>query len=136
MPTFLVTGGAGFVGSHVVDLLAGGGHAVRVLDDLDPAAHAGPPPYLRTDVEYHWGTVTDPDAVRDAVGGVDGVCHQAAKVGLGQDLGDLSDYVRRNGLGTAVLLQALHDLRFTGRLVLASSMVVYGEGHYACARHA
>lgn len=131
----LVTGGAGFVGSHVVDRLAGAGHEVRVVDLLHPDAHAGPPEYLRSDVEYLWGDVGDPDVAAKAVRGVDAVSHQASMVGLGVDFGDAPEYVRHNDLATAVLLRALHDSRFAGRFVLASSMVVYGEGRYRCAVH-
>jgi dTDP-L-rhamnose 4-epimerase len=131
----LVTGGAGFIGSHLVDLLAGRGHRVRVLDRLHPNAHDGPPDYLRDDVEYLWADLDGP-ALDDALDGVKAVCHQAAMVGLGRDFGDVVDYVRDNDLGTARLLAALH--RRPGRvdrLLLASSMVVYGEGGYRCQTH-
>jgi dTDP-L-rhamnose 4-epimerase len=113
----LVTGGAGFVGSHVVDALFDAGHDARVLD-------------LRLVDD-----VRDPAAVERALDGVDHVCHQAGMVGLGTDFLDVADYVSHNDLGTAVLLRALARRRFRGRLVLASSMVVYGEGHYRCATH-
>jgi dTDP-L-rhamnose 4-epimerase len=131
----LVTGGAGFIGSHLVDLLAERGHRVRVLDRLHPKAHGGPPDYLRDDVDYLWADLDGP-ALDIAVDGVQAVCHQAAMVGLGRDLGDVVDYVRDNALGTARLLAALH--RRSGRvdrLLLASSMVVYGEGNYTCPAH-
>jgi dTDP-L-rhamnose 4-epimerase len=131
----LVTGGAGFIGSHLVDLLAERGHRVRVLDRLHPKAHGGPPDYLRDDVDYLWADLDGP-ALDAAVDGVQAVCHQAAMVGLGKDLGDVVDYVHDNDLGTARLLAALH--RRPGRvdrLVLASSMVVYGEGGYRCPEH-
>jgi len=131
----LVTGGAGFVGSHVVDELVTLGHEVLVLDDLDPAAHDGLPAGLHDAAEYVWGDVRDPDTCRDAVRGVDVVCHQAAKVGLGVEFADVGEYVSRNDAGTGALLRALHDRRFAGRVVLASSMVVYGEGRYRCAEH-
>jgi dTDP-L-rhamnose 4-epimerase len=131
----LVTGGAGFIGSHLVDLLAEGGHRVRVLDRLHPKAHGGRPDYLRDDVEYLWADLDGP-ALDDAVDGVQAVCHQAAMVGLGKDFGDVVDYVRDNALGTARLLAALHHRRGrVDRLVLASSMVVYGEGGYRCQQH-
>jgi dTDP-L-rhamnose 4-epimerase len=126
----LVTGGAGFIGSHIVDALLGAGHEVRVLDSL--AAHDGLPGYLPAEVDLRAEDVTDADAVRRAIAGVDAVCHQAAMVGLGVDIGDIADYVHSNDLGTAVLLRELAAARFDGRLVLASSMVVYGEGSYVC----
>ncbi len=131
----LVTGGAGFIGSHVVDALVADGQDVRVLDCVLPAAHRQRPDYLNPDAEVLDGDVTDPSAVARALRGVDAVCHQAAMVGLGQNMLDVADYVRHNDLGTAVLLRELASAGFTGRLVLASSMVVYGEGGYRCARH-
>ncbi|MEV7073266.1 NAD-dependent epimerase/dehydratase family protein [Streptomyces sp. NPDC093990] len=114
----LVTGGAGFIGSHIVDALVAHGHE--------------PLPYdLRTDPA---SDVRDPDAVRRALTGVDAVCHQAAVVGLGVDFTDAPRYVSHNDVGTAVLLAAMADLGVR-RLVLAGSMVVYGEGRYTCPRH-
>ena len=131
----LVTGGAGFIGSHVVDALLEAGHDVRVLDVLLPAAHREPPDYLDPRAEWIEGDVRDPAAVARAVDGVTAVSHQAAMVGLGTDIGDIADYVAHNDLGTAVLLRALARIGFSGRLALASSMVVYGEGRYACRHH-
>jgi dTDP-L-rhamnose 4-epimerase len=131
----LVTGGAGFIGSHIVDALIDERHEVRVLDALRPLAHAKPPDYLRPDTDLIKADVTDPRAVRRAIAGVDAVCHQAAMVGLGLDIGDITAYVRSNDLGTATLLEQLAKQRFTGRLVLASSMVIYGEGGYSCRAH-
>ncbi len=129
----LVTGGAGFVGSHVVDLLVATGHEVVVLDSL--AAHDRPPPWLHADVDLVRGDVRDPAAWRRAVRGVDAICHQAARVGLGVDFGDVGAYVADNDVGTAAGLGVLHEVGFAGRIVLASSMVVYGEGRYRCLRH-
>jgi dTDP-L-rhamnose 4-epimerase len=131
----LVTGGAGFIGSHVVDALVDAGHDVVVLDLLLALAHRSEPDYLNPAAEYRRGDVRDPAAVRAALDGVDAVSHQAGMVGLGVDLGDAPDYVSHNDLGTAVLLAQLSARRFDGPLVLASSMVVYGEGRYDCDEH-
>ena len=130
----LLTGGAGFIGSHIVDALVDVGQSVRVLDSLLPAAHRRRPDYLNAEAEVVIGDVADRRTVARALRGVDAVCHQAAMVGLGQNMLDVADYVRHNDLGTAVLLRELAAARFNGRLVLASSMVVYGEGGYRCAR--
>ncbi|MGW2717322.1 NAD-dependent epimerase/dehydratase family protein [Streptomyces sp. NPDC001492] len=114
----LVTGGAGFIGSQVVRALEAHGHEPVVYDvRADPASD-----------------VRNPTAVRHALTGVDAVCHQAAMVGLGTGFADAADYVSHNDLGTAVLLSAMAEAGVR-RLVLAGSMVVYGEGRYACARH-
>ena len=131
----LVTGGAGFIGSHVVDELISIGHEAVVVDDLDPAAHDGVPDGLHAAASYVWGDVRDSELLARVLPGVDAVCHQASKVGLGVDFADVGEYVSRNDLGTATLLRALHDVGFAGRLVLASSMVVYGEGRYRCDAH-
>ena len=131
----LVTGGAGFIGSHIVDELVSAGHEVRVLDCLLAAAHVQRPDYLDAGAELVEGDIRDPTVVDAALLGVDAVCHQAAMVGLGQDFLDVGDYVSHNDLGTAVLLERLAARGFAGRLVLASSMVVYGEGAYRCHRH-
>jgi len=129
----LVTGGAGFIGSHVVDELLAGGADVRIVDSL--AAHAGVPDYLDPAAELMVADLSEPGVAEAAVAGVDAVCHQAAKVGLGVDFGDVGGYVTDNDLGTARLLEALWRRSFTGRLVLAASMVVYGEGRYRCSLH-
>jgi dTDP-L-rhamnose 4-epimerase len=131
----LVTGGAGFIGSHVVDALLADGHEVRVLDVLHPLAHSSAPDYLRDEAEFVQGDVRDRSTVERALDGVAAVCHQAAMVGLGVDMSDLTAFVSHNDLGTATLLEALAARRFGGRVVLASSMVVYGEGRYACPEH-
>jgi dTDP-L-rhamnose 4-epimerase len=131
----LVTGGAGFIGSHIVDALLAGGHEVRVLDNFLDAAHRERPDYLDPRADYLEGDVRDPEVAARAVDGVEAVSHQAAMVGLGVDLGDIADYVSHNDLGTAVLLGALAARAFAGPLVLASSMVVYGEGRYRCEEH-
>ncbi|KOU13788.1 NAD-dependent dehydratase [Streptomyces sp. WM6372] len=113
----LVTGGAGFIGSHIVSELAGRGHDPVVFDLAEDGRD-----------------VRDPGQVREALAGIDAVCHQAAKVGLGKDFGDAPAYVSANGLGTAVLLAEMAGAGVR-RLLLAGSMVVYGEGRYACAAH-
>ncbi|GGS69943.1 NAD-dependent epimerase/dehydratase family protein [Streptomyces cinerochromogenes] len=113
----LVTGGAGFIGSHVVEALRARGHEAVVFD-------------VREDTG---ADVRDPVAVARALAGVDAVCHQAAMVGLGTGFGDAAEYVSRNDLGTAVLLSAMAEAGVR-RLVLAGSMVVYGEGRYVCPR--
>jgi dTDP-L-rhamnose 4-epimerase len=131
----LVTGGAGFIGSHVVDALLDAGQGVRVVDVLLPAAHRERPDYLDPRAEWIEGDLLDPETAARAVEGVGAVSHQASMVGLGADIGDVADYVSHNDLGTAQLLRALAARGFAGRLVLASSMVVYGEGRYACPEH-
>jgi dTDP-L-rhamnose 4-epimerase len=131
----LVTGGAGFIGSHIVDLLCADGVDVVVLDNLLAQAHHQKPSYLHRGATYVWGDLRDPQVAMDAVGDVDAVCHQSSMVGLGVDLDDIVDYVEHNDRATAVLLQALGRRGFEGRVVLASSMVVYGEGRYRCAVH-
>jgi dTDP-L-rhamnose 4-epimerase len=130
----LVTGGAGFIGSHIVEQLIAEGQEVRILDALLPSAHREQPE-IPPEAEFVEGDVRDPAVVATAVDGVDAVCHQAAMVGLGADILDLPDYVTHNDLGTAVLLAELARRHFDGRVVLASSMVVYGEGRYRCATH-
>ena len=131
----LVTGGAGFIGSAVVDLLVAEGCEVVVLDALLPAAHRCRPGYLNAGAEYVWADLCDPGQVASCARGVDAVSHQAAMVGLGVDFGDAPAYVHHNDLATAVLLRALAASGFDGRLVLAGSMVVYGEGGYRCPVH-
>jgi dTDP-L-rhamnose 4-epimerase len=130
----LVTGGAGFIGGHITAALLDDGHAVRVLDALLPAAWGSSTPELDPRAEFVHSDVRDASAVRSALAGVDAVCHQAAMVGLGVDLADLPSYAGINDLGTAVVLAEMAAAG-VGRLVLASSMVVYGEGRWLCARH-
>ncbi len=129
----LLTGGAGFIGSHIADALIAEGHEVRVLDSL--LAHDGVPSYMSPEVDFVAGDVRDLPTVERSLAGITHVCHQAGMVGLGSNFLDIADYVSHNDTGTAILLKALAARRFTGRLVLASSMVVYGEGRYACAEH-
>jgi dTDP-L-rhamnose 4-epimerase len=130
----LITGGAGFVGSHLADGLLHEGHGVRILDDLTPQVHqAGLPDYLSTDVELIRGDVRDPRRLKEALSGVDVVFHFAATVGVGQSMYEISRYMSVNTQGTAELLQAILDSRPPlDKLVVASSMSIYGEGRYAC----
>jgi dTDP-L-rhamnose 4-epimerase len=130
----LVTGAAGFIGSHIVDRLVDDGWDVTGVDVLHPAAHAGRPPYLNPGMDFVELDVADGDRL-SSLGCFDAVCHQAAMVGLGESFDDAPDYVRANDLGTAILLRALARARFSGPFVLASSMAVYGEGAYRCSDH-
>jgi len=125
----LITGGAGFIGSHLADRLLARGDRVRALDNLSEQVHGrvGRPDYLDPEVELVVGDVRDPQAVRRALAGVDAVYHFAAAVGVGQSMYAIADYTAVNNLGTAVLLEALAE-RPVERLVVASSMSIYGEG--------
>lgn len=128
----LITGGAGFIGSHVADELLARGYAVRVLDSLSSQVH-GPrrdrPDYLDPDVELVIADLRDEGAVRNSLKGVDAVFHFAAMVGVGQSMYEVASYTSVNNLGTATLLQALID-HPVERLIVASSMSLYGEGMY------
>lgn len=128
----LITGGAGFVGSHLADELLEHGYTVRALDCLLPQVHgeAGQrPAYLCDDIELIDGDIRDPHAVSRALAGVDAVFHLAATVGVGQSMYQIEHYTSVNGIGTAVLLEALLK-QPVERLVVASSMSIYGEGLY------
>src|SRR5919201_2454119 len=130
--TVLITGGAGFIGSHLVDQLLDVGDEVRVLDNLVDQVHEGGkrPGDLAAEANLLVGDVRDPDTIRRALGGVDAVVHLAARVGVGQSMYEIADYVAANTAATAALLQALLD-NPVERLVVASSMSIYGEGAYA-----
>jgi dTDP-L-rhamnose 4-epimerase len=127
----LITGGAGFIGSHLADELLAHGYRVRALDNLVDQVHGGAarPAYLDPDVELIEGDVRDPDTVRRSLRGIDTVVHLAARVGVGQSMYELTEYAAVNTAGTAVLLEAIldHPVR---KLIVASSMSVYGEGSY------
>ncbi len=130
----LITGGAGFIGSHLVDGLLAEGHEVRVLDNLNPQVHGPsgkPPDYLSGDAELMIGDVRDPEAVARALEEVEAVFHQAAAVGVGQSMYEIARYVAVNSLGAAVLLEEVVKRRADIRkIVVASSMSIYGEGAY------
>lgn len=127
----LITGGAGFIGSHLADHLLEHGYTVRVLDSLVAQVHPDRtrPDYLNPRVELVHGDVRDPAVLRLAVAGADAVVHFAARVGVGQSMYEIAEYTEANNVGTAVLLEALIDRR-VHRLVVASSMSLYGEGLY------
>lgn len=133
MATALVTGGAGFIGSHLVDALLQRGHRVRVLDSLVEQVHGATAPQLPGDVEFIKGDVRDGGLVRRALDGIEVVFHQAAEVGVGQSMYEVQRYVSGNSLATSALLEALAERRGQVRkLVVASSMSIYGEGAYVC----
>jgi dTDP-L-rhamnose 4-epimerase len=127
----LITGGAGFIGCHLADALLQQGHRVRVLDCMLEQVHGAAlvPAGLSPDAEFIRGDVRDPDAIGDALQGIDAVVHLAAEVGVGQSMYAVDRYVSVNDLGTAVLFQQLID-QPVRRVVVASSMSIYGEGLY------
>lgn len=132
MKHILITGGAGFIGSHLADELLERGYRVRVLDNLSSQVHGPdrqPPEYLSSEVELMVGDVRDASAVKRALKGIDSVCHMVAMVGVGQSMYQIADYTSINNIGTAVVLEALIE-RPVERLLVASSMSIYGEGLY------
>ena len=132
----LVTGGAGFIGSHLVRRLVELGEDVVVLDSMEAQVHGGKPPRLPDGVHFLQGDVGDADLVDVALEDVDRVVHLAAAVGVGQSMYEIADYVRKNTYATAVLLERLvARSERPSRLVVASSMSIYGEGEYVCAQH-
>lgn len=133
--SYLITGGCGFIGSHLADSLVGDGHTVRVLDNLTPQVHPNQerPSYLNAQVECVVGDVLEPEALSKSLAGIDVVVHFAAAVGVGQSMYEPERYVRTNSLGTAALWQQLIDSSNRPRkVIVASSMSVYGEGEYTC----
>ncbi|HEY4689892.1 MAG TPA: NAD-dependent epimerase/dehydratase family protein [Anaerolineae bacterium] len=139
MSNVLVTGGAGFIGSHLVDALIAHGHRVRVLDNLVEQVH-GPnavrSAHVHPDAEFIRGDVRDANAIRSALRGVEIVFHEAAEVGVGQSMYEVTRYVGGNTYATSVLLEVLANEKHTvKRLLVASSMSIYGEGAYRCPEH-
>lgn len=132
--TILITGGAGFVGSHSAEALLRRGHEVKIFDSLCPQVHSsGLPSYLGKDVEFIKGDVRHRERLSQAVRGADVIYHLAAAVGVGQSMYQISDYVAANIMGTANLLQAILDTRSQPeKIIVASSMSIYGEGKYLC----
>jgi dTDP-L-rhamnose 4-epimerase len=134
--TILVTGGAGFIGSHVVDALIAHGHHVIVVDALVSqvhGTHTQQPRFLSSEATFIRADLCDREQWVDVLSGVDAVVHLAAEVGVGQSMYEIVRYVRGNSLATAVLLEALLEHRdHIGKIVVASSMSIYGEGAYLC----
>lgn len=130
----LITGGAGFVGSHVADALLQQGHELRIFDNLNPQVHHdGWPAYLAQDAELVKGDMRNLEQVKQAVSGMDVIFHLAAAVGVGQSMYEIAHYMGSNTQGTANLLQALLESNIKiEKLILASSMSIYGEGKYIC----
>ena len=136
MKNVLVTGGAGFIGSHIVDELVSQGHRVRVLDLLAPQVHGRDiqiPKYLPDNVEFMKGDVGDMEAWRWALEDMDLIFHEAAEVGVGQSMYEIVRYMKANTLGTAIMLELLATGEYPiEKLIVASSMSIYGEGAYEC----
>lgn len=139
MKRILITGGAGFIGSHLADALLKKGHTVRVLDCLEPQVHGESglrPTYLNPEAEFIRGDIRDREDVEKALAGVEVIFHQAAAVGVAQSMYEIERYVKSNSWGTAVLLQTLLDRKAKiEKLVVASSMSIYGEGEFRCSQH-
>jgi dTDP-L-rhamnose 4-epimerase len=138
-PRILITGGAGFIGSHIADRFLAGGWAVRVIDSLEPQVH-GPggkkPDYLDPRVEFVHADICDRRAVVAALEDVDCLSHHAAAVGVGQSMYEIERYARTNALGAAVVLDAIaNEKHRVKKMIVASSMSIYGEGLYRCSEH-
>ena len=132
----LVTGGAGFIGSHLVDDLLAAGHEVRVFDNLEPQVHGeidDPPEYIAKEIEFVKGDVRNRDQLSEALQDIDLVYHLAAMVGVGQSMYQIARYIDTNTNGTAILLDLLvNSSTNVKKLIVASSMSTYGEGAYLC----
>jgi dTDP-L-rhamnose 4-epimerase len=132
----LVTGGAGFIGSHLADALIEKGYNVRVLDNLEPQVHGSSqrkPDYLNENIEFIKGDVQDRKTIKDSIEGVDAIFHFAANVGVGQSMYQIAKYISVNTNGTANLLDSLvNEQHSVKKIIVASSMSIYGEGKYNC----
>ncbi|MAG35726.1 MAG: nucleoside-diphosphate sugar epimerase [Dehalococcoidia bacterium] len=136
----LVTGGAGFIGSHICDELLRQGYAVRILDNLEPQVHGTAdalPAYVNREVEFIPGDVRDPAVVARALSGVDFLFHHASAVGVAQSMYEIRRYTEINSLGGATVLDVIANdpSRRPRKMVVASSMSLYGEGAYRCVNH-
>lgn len=130
----LVTGGAGFIGSHIVDLLIERGYSVRILDNIEFQVHRGNiPEYLNPNAEFLQGDIRNKEDIKEALKDVDVVFHMAAAVGVGQSMYEIERYVHTNTLGTALLWDVIvNEKRRIKKFIVASSMSNYGEGAYEC----
>jgi len=130
----LVTGGCGFIGSHLVDRLVSDGHKVRVYDILEPQVHgAKKPAYLNKGAEYIYADMHNKEKLKKAIKGVEFIFHEASRVGVGQSMYEIEKFVGHNSYGTAVLLDLLVNTKNkVKKIVVASSMCIYGEGAYRC----
>ena len=132
----LVTGGAGFIGSHIVDALVKKGHSIRILDNFEPQVHQQVPEYINTSAEVMKGDVRSYDDLQKAIEGIDIIYHEAAMVGVGQSMYQVDKYIDVNTYGTAKLLDFLVNKEHSvQKLIVASSMSIYGEGAYRCDDH-
>lgn len=130
----LVTGGAGFIGSHITDELVSRGHKVIILDNLSSTGGLIPD-YLNKNAEFVLGDVRDIKLLESLLPGVDAIFHEAASVGISQSNYEIFSFVENNCSGTATLLQAIVNLKIKPRLILSASNTTYGEGLYTCAFH-
>lgn len=134
MAKCLITGGCGFIGSHLVDRMVEDGHKVKVYDLLEPQVHLGKkPPYLNKEAEYVFADIRDADRLKEALKDIEVIFHLAAQVGIGQSMYQIEKYVSHNSLGTARLLDLIVNTKNNiKKFIIASSMSIYGEGAYRC----
>ena len=130
----LVTGGCGFIGSHLVDRLVHDGHDVKVYDLLEPQVHGNKKPaYLNKEAEYVYADIRDKNKLEKAIKGVEVIFHEESQVGVGQSMYQIEKYVSHNSYGTAVLLDLIvNSKNKVKKIIAASSMSIYGEGAYKC----